>query len=265
MSNRIDTKIVLGSYRYKTAIDTDLLINVPLQGNQREFDEFDRNGTISLAQVFDDERQASTIFRPTAEIDFIFSNAYSGTTGILGADYTPFTNYMYYVNSSSSFATGLWSGYPQYYEFDFFRPKTEYDNFQYCSESAYTYNWMNYLSYGYENNYDKKLSYTLNNSSYNWIASEGIPFTIVNGTENGSRVIRFQCVAPHGLSVGEYVELSFFYNQVNLFQVYSLGDGSFESDPHIFNIFNYALKSGNCSNCILTIAAKDKCMDRAFV
>ena len=32
----------------------------------------------------------------------------------------------------------------------------------------------------------KQMSYTLNNSSYNWYASEGIPFSIINGTQNGS-------------------------------------------------------------------------------
>ncbi len=80
------------------------------------------------------------------------------------------------------------------------------------------------LFYYLELIFHKKLSYELNNSSFNWIASEGIPFSIYNGTQNGSNVIRFQCVAPHGLTVGEYVELSFFYNQTNLFQVYSLGN-----------------------------------------
>ena len=123
--------IILGSKRFQGAPDVDMSEKVVLEQTSHEEVEYERTIDISLVQIFDDERQASTIFRPTAEIDFIFSNAYSGTTGILGADYTPFTNYMYYVNSSSSFATGLWSGYPQYYEFDFFRPKTDDQNFVY--------------------------------------------------------------------------------------------------------------------------------------
>jgi hypothetical protein len=56
MGNRIDTKIVLGSKRYKSAIDTDLLIEVPLNNTQKELDEFDRSNVVSLAQIFDDER-----------------------------------------------------------------------------------------------------------------------------------------------------------------------------------------------------------------
>jgi hypothetical protein len=43
---------------------------------------------------------------------------------------------------------------------------------------------------------------------------------------------------PHGLTAGEYVELSFNYNQNNLFQVSSLGDNGYGSDEFIFNIAN---------------------------
>jgi hypothetical protein len=94
------------------------------------------------------------------------------------------------------------------------------------------------------------LSYDLNNSSFNWIASEGIPFSIYNGTQNGSNVIRFQCVAPHGLTVGEYVELSFFYNQTNLFQVYSLGNNEFDSEVYIFNIYNFGYTGTTFANSV---------------
>ena len=48
----------------------------------------------------------------------------------------------------------------------------------------------------------------------------------------------FQCIAPHGLTVGEYVELSISYNGKNLFQVYSLGNDLFSSDEYIFSIYN---------------------------
>ena len=72
MGNRIDTKIVLGSKRYQSAIDTDLLIEVPLNNTQKELDEFDRSNVVSLAQIFDDERQESTIFRPICKYSLIF-------------------------------------------------------------------------------------------------------------------------------------------------------------------------------------------------
>ena len=76
MGNRIDTKIVLGSKRYQSAIDTDLLIEVPLDNTQKELDEFDRSNVVSLAQIFDDERQESGIFRITAKMDLIFKTIY---------------------------------------------------------------------------------------------------------------------------------------------------------------------------------------------
>ena len=61
-------------------------------------------------------------------------------------------------------------------------------------------------------------------------------------------MISFQCVSPHGLSVGEYVELSFNYNNINLFQVYSLGNGLFDSDTHIFNIYNVGYTGATFAN-----------------
>jgi hypothetical protein len=82
------------------------------------------------------------------------------------------------------------------------------------------------------------LFYDLDGTSLNWKASNGIPFYVNNALQNGSNVIAFQCVCPHGLSIGEYVELSLTYNNTNLFQVYSLGNGQFGSDVYVFNIYN---------------------------
>jgi hypothetical protein len=42
--------------------------------------EYDRSQSISLAQVFDEERQASTIFRPTFKVSYLYANVYTGTT-----------------------------------------------------------------------------------------------------------------------------------------------------------------------------------------
>jgi hypothetical protein len=163
MPNRIDTKIVLGSKKNQVSTNTDLLIELPLINTQKEMDEFDRNSTISLAQVFDDERQSSNIFRPVAKIDFLFYNAYSGITNIVpGVNYAPFTNSLYYVNTQTSFVTQLWSGYPQYYEFDLIRTdngtvgytvstNTVAAHVDFVNKSASTYNWTQYISYPFEN------------------------------------------------------------------------------------------------------------------
>ncbi len=110
------------------------------------------------------------------------------------------------------------------------------------------YNWTYYISYPYHNNYNKQLSYNLNGTSLTWTASEGIPFYINNSLQNGNNVIAFQCISPHGLSVGEYVELSFSYNNIKLFQVYSLGNGLFNSGEYIFNIYNVGYTGATFAN-----------------
>ena len=228
--------IIPSSLQYKSAPFVDQEISLSLEQQSQELVEYDRSQSISLAQLYGDERQRCTIFRPTFKINYLYSNTYTGTT-----NYPPFQNNLYYVDpivSKSQGPNGKWLGFPQYYEFDFYRPNSNDQHFIYQSKSAYTYNWMYYVSYPFNNNYNKKLSYELNNTTLTWTASEGIPFYIKNSTQNGSNIIVFQCLSPHGLSVGEYVELSFKYNGINLFQVDSLGNGLVGSDEYIFNIYD---------------------------
>ena len=116
------TNIVLGSLRYKGSSNTNLFIDLPLEQTEKETVEFDRNVDLSLQQVFDDERQSSTIFRPVTKYTFIFKNEYTGST-----TYVPFRDNLYYVNAATSSINScisnqpdsiFWSGYPQYFEFD---------------------------------------------------------------------------------------------------------------------------------------------------
>jgi len=225
--------IIPSSQQYKSAPFVDQEISLSLEQQSQEITEYDRSQSISLAQIYDNERQACTIFRPTFKVNYLYDNTYVGTT-----KYLPFMNRLYYVEPEQSTVNNIWKGYPQYYEFDFYRPDVTDQHIRYQAKSAYTYNWTYYLSYAYQNNYNKQLSYELDGTSLNWLSSEGIPFYINNAVQNGNNVIAFQCISPHGLSVGEYVELSFNYNGINLFQVYSLGNGLFDSDAHIFNIYN---------------------------
>jgi hypothetical protein len=167
-------------------------------------------------------------------VNYIYDNTYVGTT-----TYLPFQYNLYYVDAENSTVSGIWKGYPQYYEFDFFRPDVKDQHLNYKSKSAYTYNWMYYLTYPFENDYTKKLYYYSNTTrDIDWEAQEGIPFIIENIEINGNGLISFKCIAPHGLSVDEYVELSLTYRNSNIFQVYSLGNGLFDSDPYVFNVFN---------------------------
>ena len=225
--------IIPSSQQYKSAPFVDQEITVSLEEQTQQMVEYDRSQSVSLAQVFDDERQASTIFRPTFKVSYLYDNTYTGST-----NYNPFLNNLYYVDPVNSMSTNVWKGLPQYYEFDFYRPDVQDQHVNYKAISAYTYNWTYYISYAYRNNYDKQLFYTLDNNNLTWTASTGIPFTINNSTQNGAGLIAFQCIAPHGLTEGEYVELSFSYNDNNLFQVFSLGNDSFGSEVYVFNIYN---------------------------
>ncbi len=226
--------IIPSELKYKGSPSVDEKVTISLNQTSQQITEYDKNTTVSLAQVYDDERQSCTVFRPTFKVNYIYDNTYVGTT-----TYLPFQYNLYYVDAINSTVNGVWRGYPQYYEFDFFRPDVQDQHFTYKSKSAYTYNWMYYLTYPYENDYKKKLSYYSDTSDdIDWEAQDGIPFVIENIEINGNGLISFKCIAPHGLSVNEYVELSLTYRDSNIFQVYSLGNGLFDSDPYVFNVFN---------------------------
>jgi hypothetical protein len=241
MSNYL---IVPSNLRYKGAPSVDEQIAISLDSQNQQITEYDRSSTISLAQVYDDERQGCTVFRPTFKATFLYENTYTGTTG-----YLPFQYNLYYTAPVSSKQSTKWQGFPQYYEFDFYRPDVGDQHFNYKAKSAYTYNWTYYLTYPYNNNYTKQLTYYRNNiNSINWIAGDGILFSITNTSQNGNGLVSFTCIAPHGLTIGEYVELSLVYRNSNLFQVYSLGNGLLDSDVHIFNLLNIGYTGTTFSN-----------------
>ena len=236
--------IIPSRLTYKGAPSLDQEISLSLDSKEQDIVEYDRSQTISLATVYDNERQSCNIFRPTFKITYIYDNTYTGTT-----NYLPFQYNLYYVNAEQSFSTKTWSGFPQYYEFDFYRPDISDQHIDYKAISAYSYNWNFYLSYPYNNNPKKNLTYiSPNSSSVNWVAEQGIPFTVLNTSNNGNRLVSFQCFMPHGLTPGEWVELSISYRSKNLFQVFSLGNSSFDSEKYIFNITNVGYTGGTFNN-----------------
>jgi hypothetical protein len=236
--------LIPSSQRYKGAPALNEELTITLQEQSQEITEYDRTSTLSLAQVYDDERQTNTIFRPTFKVTYLYDNTYTGNT-----TYLPFQYNLYYTDPISSKQSGIWRGFPQYYEFDFYRPNIGDNHFQYKAKSAYTYNWMYYLTYPYENDGNRQLTYySRTNNDVNWIASSGIPFSITSTTRNGNGLVSFVCIAPHGLTVGEYVELSFSYRGSNIFQVFSLGNGLFGSREHVFNLFNIGFTGATFSN-----------------
>jgi len=260
MGNGNEYSIVLGSLRYKSAPNTDIGLKVPFIQNAKELFEFDRSINIELEQVFDDERQKSDIFTPSCKFSMIFKNSYTGTT-----NYIPFENNLYYINQEQAAKSQCingqsiaWSGFPQYNEFDFIRndydvpgytqPPNNHINF--ISKSASSYNWTFYMSYAYDNLYTKQLESIDQKTSQlmTWNVSDGIPFIIENTTSNGKKIVSFRCPMKHGLSVGEYVNLSISYNSISSFQVYSLGVGTTGSDEYVFNLLNVGYTGSTFNN-----------------
>jgi hypothetical protein len=229
--------IIPSNLQFKSAPFVDQEISLTLKEQSQQITEYDRSQSISLAQLYNDERQTCTIFRPTFKLSYVYANTYVGST-----EYQPFNDTLYYVEPEKSLYSKKWFGYPQYYEFDFYRPDISDQHLRYQAKSAYTYNWTYYLTYPHRNNEDKKMYYEVPNGAATiageWFANEGIPFILYLTNQNGNSTISFECIAPHGLSVGEYVQLSFSYDKNNLFQVYSLGNGLVESDEFIFSIYN---------------------------
>jgi len=270
MGNRDDIRIVLGSLRYKTATNTNLSIPTPLVQTAKTLQEFDRSIDINLAQLFHDEREKSTVFRPVCKFALIFDNAYSGKT-----NYPPLENNLFYINETQNTIDQCktnpdsvkWEGYPQYNEFDFIRNDYNTSGYttpdsngmvhvNFVTKSASTYNWNHFISYPYMNLPGKILQYSDDTTSpptFNpFRAYEGIPFivriddsnssSIVPGNDlmiNGNRVIEFRCPIKHGLSVGEYVKIKLKASGFEeTYQVYALGNGLPGYDEYVFNIYN---------------------------
>ena len=261
MGNRIENRVILGSLRYKSAPETNLSFKVPLIQTVKQNVEFDRSLDIELEQVFQNERQNSTNFRPTCKFTVLFKNSYTGYSM-----YNAFENTLYFTNSNSladDMCTPnpnnlVWEGFPQYNEFDFIRndynvtgytqPPNEHLIF--VPKSASTYNWMSYMSYAYDNDYNKPMTaYDSidNNINMSWVSGDGIPFVISNNTYNGLNYVTFRCPVKHGLSLGDFVRLNLTYNGDTLFKVDKFGNGFDGSDEYIFNIINIGY-TGNTFN-----------------
>jgi hypothetical protein len=119
------TTIILGSEKNAVSIDTDMTIDVSLEQQSKDLYEFDRSADVDLEVVYNNERQKSTIFRPSAKFSIVFENSYTGAT-----KYTPFKNNLYYTNAiqnqinqitAATPTTITWDGNPQAWEFDFIR------------------------------------------------------------------------------------------------------------------------------------------------
>lgn len=248
-----DITIVLPKERYKGSIDTLTSIPIQLNGKQKELIDSDRSLNLSALEQSNVERNESKIYRVSGKISQIFSNVISGTT-----DYVNYKNYMYLTNPITvlnnnnvlfdNFGERVvdtfgikWGGIPQFSEFSFIRGDVDNPHFTFQPQSASTYNWTTYLSYVYSSDTQQKMTYIdeqLSGNSLSFVASDGIPFTIINTVFNGKNLITFRCGGKHNLQTYEYVELSFSYNGTNTFRVYQIGEPNVDNYETAFSIIN---------------------------
>ena len=66
--------LIPSEIQFPEAPTVDQSIQIPLEEKRQVLTEYDRSSTIELEQVFDDERQACTIYRPTFKLTFIYGN-----------------------------------------------------------------------------------------------------------------------------------------------------------------------------------------------
>ena len=75
-------EILLGSAKFATSPNRNMRMTPFIDGKIQELEEYDRSAIINLPQLYDGERQACSIFRPSFSTKVIFYNAYTGTTNI---------------------------------------------------------------------------------------------------------------------------------------------------------------------------------------
>jgi hypothetical protein len=88
-------RIIPSNLRYKSAPSVDQEVILSFDNKSQVGTEFDRITTVSLPQVYDDERQACEVFRPTFQLNYVFDNKYIGIT-----NYKPFLDNLYSVNGN---------------------------------------------------------------------------------------------------------------------------------------------------------------------
>lgn len=272
MINFNDITFLKGSLRYKGAPEVGLEITFPLSNKQKELDNFFISTTVDLSDVYDRERNNSNLYFLSSKFSFIFENSYYGVAMPPDNVYPPFNNNLFYLNEESTKENQLstpntiiqWPGYPQYNEFCFIR--TDYDVSGYTlppnehlffeAKSATSYNWSFYLSYVYDIDTEFQLGYNFFGIydgievelPWEWDAEDGIPFIMTKVNDfNGRTLWKFECPFKHNLKVGENVLLKnfpFYTTTTNaiskdlLLEVYSLGDGTKDSEKKIFNILD---------------------------
>jgi hypothetical protein len=238
MSNESEIRIVLGSKRYAGSTDRDVWIQPPLIGDRRDLIEGDRSILVNQQNLFEQERQGSDKFRVAGKITNLFDNTVTGKTS-----YSPFKNYLYYSNAinNASNNANFWEGYPQFDEFTMQRSTGITNHVSFITKSASSYNWSYYISYAFSSTTAQTMSYTdekFGVTNAGFTAGDGIPYVLTTGIYNGKKLVYFYCGTNHNLKIGDYVVISTPINNKTVFQIYSLGDGTINSEDKVFAIYD---------------------------
>lgn len=220
--------IVPSLYKNKVSDDDNSQISIEFESTRKELIEFDRDVNVDLKNLYEQEKSKSFKIRPVFNINFTYNNSYSGITS------SKYKNELIYplLNSIYIQDEKVKKGFLQAYEFDFYRTPT-LTAFGYESVSAYTYNWHYYLTYPYSEDSKQRLNIKMKNIFYDWTVEDGIPFIGYDVIINGFNISRITCGVEHNVKEGESVLI----NGV-VYDVYSFGDNSFESEKYIINILN---------------------------
>ena len=234
MNTYDNISIVPPDFQFIGGVNDGLTYPLTLNQSSRNYVQGEQNRVLSLQDQYNTERNTNLKFRLSSKFQFVMNNTISGTT-----NFNDFKNNLYYVNPESSVeGTQPWGGYPQYYEFDFFRNDTTNSHIDFKPVSAYSYNWSFAVTYPHKN-VNTKMSYIAGDGFVlNFSASTGIPYMVKKIKLQGKPLILFECPVPHNLTNQNYVLLPVTFNGKNVYPVYSLGDGNFESEIYKFAIYD---------------------------
>jgi len=236
MRSQDNINIVLGNKRYAGSTKKPISLVLPLDNEQREIIEGERSEVLNLQDLFNKERNDSSLFRISGKIRNIFDNSVSGKT-----TYVPFRNNLYYISPELSVQNGIWKGYPQYDEFTFIRQTGVNGHLPLVNKSATTYNWGVYTSYAFSSTTAQTMSYKSEKfgvSNVNFNVTDGIPFVMLKSKYNGRDIVLFYCASDHNLRKNQSVKLSITINGQDTFDVFTFGDGTTGTEKRVFSIID---------------------------
>lgn len=251
-------KIILPTKRFINAEEENLSVNINFEEDKNLLREGDKTIILDADVVFNNERQSCKNYKIYGKLKMVFRNMYSGTS-----DYPYLSDKLALTTNGN---TNDWTGYLPYNEFAFLRndilrevniPQSGSTltgftpNITTVGPTGHTIvtettapyqNWNLYLSYVYDKETTTPMTYTLSgNTVYNFIASDGIPFRVVDNDRY------YTLVAPveHGMSQGEYITISGSTSATGrTFYIESLGNEVYRSEKFIVNILKSEIPTG---------------------